>query len=355
MTLVLGACLRLWGMDYGLPQPHARPDEDKVLGPALAIARDGDPHPRQFTYPSLPTYLDTVVVLAARAAGRLRLDASPSEYVKALPLGRGLAVAFGVATIAAAFLLALQAFGSRAVALGAALLTATNPLHALYSRFVTVDVIATFFVTLSLLFAVRAGQGQRRRDYVLAGLCAGLTASCKYNLGIVGLSLVAVAAMGLPACPGTSGCPGSGTWSWPASRPSSPSRSHRPTACCATQPWSASFGPRAASCTQGAGSTPSSCIFGRRCPPASGGPCSSRPAPACSERSGCAGPPTWPCSGSCCRCSWWWLRCEPCFRDTWSPSCRPWRCSPRSLCCVGSPRRGRWRVAAALAMVAPPS
>jgi len=161
------------------------------------FARDGDPHPRQFTYPSLPTYFDTALVLAARASGRLRLDGSLADYVKALPLGRGLAVAFGVATIAACFTLALQAFGSRAAALAAALVTATNPLHALYSRFVTVDGIATFFVTLGLLFAVRAGQFRRRRDFVLGGFCAGLTASCKFNLGIVGLSLLPAAATGL--------------------------------------------------------------------------------------------------------------------------------------------------------------
>jgi len=188
-------------MGYGLPQPHARPDEDKILGSALAIARDGDPHPRQFTYPSLPTYLDTVVVLAARAAGRLRLDGSLRDYVEALWLCRGLAVAAGLATIAATFALGLRAFGSRAVALGASLFTAASFLHALYSRFVTVDTPTTLFVTLSLLFAVRAGQLQRRRDYVLGGLFAGLTASCKFNVGIVGLALAAVAAIGLRGLP----------------------------------------------------------------------------------------------------------------------------------------------------------
>jgi hypothetical protein len=195
--LALGALLRFWGMGYGLPQPHARPDEDKILGPALAIARDGDPHPRQFTYPSLPTYLHTGLVLAERALGRLRLDGSLGEYVQALYRGRALAVALGVATIAATFALALQAFGRRAVALGAALVVATNLLHALYSRFVTVDTVTTLFVTLSLLHAVRAAREERRRDYVLAGVFAGLTASCKFNVGIVGLSLVPAAAMGL--------------------------------------------------------------------------------------------------------------------------------------------------------------
>jgi len=188
-------------MGYGLPQPHARPDEDKIVGPALAIARDGDPHPRQFTYPSLPTYLDTLVVLAARAAGRLDLDGSLRDYVEALRLCRGLGVAFGVATIAATFALALRAHGSRAVALLAALIAATNFLHVLYSRFATVDTATTLFVTLTLLFAVRAGQGHRLRDYLWAGACCGLTASCKYNLGLVGLGLAAVAILRSPGGP----------------------------------------------------------------------------------------------------------------------------------------------------------
>jgi 4-amino-4-deoxy-L-arabinose transferase-like glycosyltransferase len=194
VLLVLAAALRLWGMGYGLPQPYARPDEDKILGPALGIARDGDPYPRQFTYPSLPTYLDTVVVLAARAAGYLKLDGSLQDFVRALWPVRALGVAFALATVAATFALAWHAYGSRPVALGAALVVATNYLHVLYSRFVTVDTLTTLFVTLSLVFAVRAARAQERRDYVLAGLCAGLTASCKYNVGIVGLALVAAVA-----------------------------------------------------------------------------------------------------------------------------------------------------------------
>lgn len=191
VILALAACLRLWGMGHGLPQPYARPDEDKILGPALGIARDGDPFPRQFTYPSLPTYLDTLVVLAARAAGSLRLDGSLQDFVRALWPCRALSVLFALATVVATFALAWCAYGSRAVALGAALVTATNYLHVLYSRFVTVDTVTTLFVTLSLVFAVRAARAQARKDYVLGGLFAGLTASCKYNVGMVGLALVA--------------------------------------------------------------------------------------------------------------------------------------------------------------------
>jgi 4-amino-4-deoxy-L-arabinose transferase-like glycosyltransferase len=196
VILALAAALRLWGMGYGLPQPYARPDEDKILGPALGIAQDGDPFPRQFTYPSLPTYIDTVVVLAARAAGYLKLDGSLQDFVRALRPCRALSVAFALATVAATFALAWQAYGNRAVALGAALVVATNYLHVLYSRFVTVDIVTTLFATLSLVFAARTARSQERRDYLLAGLCVGLTASCKFNLGMVGLALVAALAAG---------------------------------------------------------------------------------------------------------------------------------------------------------------
>jgi 4-amino-4-deoxy-L-arabinose transferase-like glycosyltransferase len=196
VILALAAALRLWGMGYGLPQPYARPDEDKILGPALGIAQDGDPFPRQFTYPSLPTYIDTVVVLAARAVGYLKLDGSLQDFVRALWPCRALSVAFALATVAATFALAWQAYGNRAVALGAALVVATNYLHVLYSRFVTVDIVTTLFATLSLVFAARTARSQERRDYLLAGLCVGLTASCKFNLGMVGLALVAALAAG---------------------------------------------------------------------------------------------------------------------------------------------------------------
>ena len=37
LILALAAGLRIWGMSYGLPHPMARPDEQKLIGRAVAM------------------------------------------------------------------------------------------------------------------------------------------------------------------------------------------------------------------------------------------------------------------------------------------------------------------------------
>jgi hypothetical protein len=54
----------------------------------------------------------------------------------------------------------------------------------------------TLFVTLSLLFAVRAVETRTPWSYALAGLAAGLAASSKYNAGIVLIPIAAAALVG---------------------------------------------------------------------------------------------------------------------------------------------------------------
>ena len=53
--VLLGAALRLYPIWFGLPYPHARPDEETTLGHAMAILA-GDPNPHFFNWPSLTFY-----------------------------------------------------------------------------------------------------------------------------------------------------------------------------------------------------------------------------------------------------------------------------------------------------------
>ena len=60
------------------------------------------------------------------------------------------------------------------------------PLHAQHSHWLTVDVPATFWGTLSLLWSARLATGDPKplRAALLAGLFAGLAAATKYNLAL---------------------------------------------------------------------------------------------------------------------------------------------------------------------------
>ena len=66
-------------------------------------------------------------------------------------------------------------------------------LHVRESHFATVDIVMTFWIALALVFSVRATETPSWRNFLLAGLAAGLAASTKYNAGIVALSIVVAA------------------------------------------------------------------------------------------------------------------------------------------------------------------
>ena len=198
LILALAAGLRIWGMSYGLPHPMARPDEQKLVGRAAGMLATGDLNPIEHTYPALLLYLQAAVLFSyAKLGPLLGADALGSHPGLPYLICRALSIAFGVATVAATYLLGRRVDGRRAVALLAALVVATNYLHARDSRWGTVDVAMTFFVTLSLVFAVQASDRQRFRDYQLAGVFAGLAAATKYNAGLVLLATAAAAIAGV--------------------------------------------------------------------------------------------------------------------------------------------------------------
>ena len=207
LILALGAGLRLWGMGYGLPHPMARPDEQKLVGRAVVMLGTGDLNPIEHTYPALLMYVQAAVLLAYAKLGQIfgryggikdfLTDANVFHPGLHYRICRTISIAFALATVVATYFLARRADGRRAVSLLAALVVATNYLHARDSRWGTVDVTMTFFVTLSLLFAVQASDTQRFRDYKLAGAFAGLAAATKYNAGIVLLAAATAAIAGV--------------------------------------------------------------------------------------------------------------------------------------------------------------
>jgi 4-amino-4-deoxy-L-arabinose transferase-like glycosyltransferase len=186
-------------MDYGLPHPSARPDEERIVGRAMQILATGDFHPGDYTYPSALKYLNTAALGIYVGAGRLagRYDTLWDFLFEAAVTRRGLqyrvcrtvSVILGVATVLLAFILGRVAYEDRSVGLMAASLVATCHLHVRDSHFATVDVTMTFFTMLSLLFAIRVAKRYKPLDFILAGLCAGLATATKYNAGVVILGL----------------------------------------------------------------------------------------------------------------------------------------------------------------------
>lgn len=206
LTAILSgaAALRIWGWDYGIPHPVARPDEEIVLEAVFQMFARGGAEPITFAYPSLAIYLDVLILKGYFAWGQLtghydRMMDMLLDIVVFRPglhyrLARIASVVFGVGTVAATYALGRRVHASKRVGLLASLLVATCLLHVIHSRFATVDGITTFFVTVALVLAVKAVQDQKLTSFLAAGLFAGLSTAVKYNAVFVCLA-VAVPAL----------------------------------------------------------------------------------------------------------------------------------------------------------------
>lgn len=202
--VLLASALRVWGLDYGLPHPLARPDEQLITNNALRMLEQHTTTPGEFFYPSLQKYLAAgalqVHYAIARLSGRSSSLEEFLELVTIIHPGRYyrtcrlVSVLTGLATVPIVFLLGRRLSENRSVGLIAALLLAVCYLHVRDSHFATVDVTMTFFTTLCLLIALEAARTGRLSLFAAAGLAGGLAAATKYNAAVVCVAIVAAAA-----------------------------------------------------------------------------------------------------------------------------------------------------------------
>ena len=98
LVFAVGAALRVFPLEFGLPYLHARPDEEVATGIAVAML-GGDPNPHFFHWPSLTFYL---------FAGYFWLNAEVVRLLGGVPvfdaghyvlLGRSVVAAFGASTL----------------------------------------------------------------------------------------------------------------------------------------------------------------------------------------------------------------------------------------------------------------
>ena len=87
---------------------------------------------------------------------------------------RIVAVGFGVAQVLAIYTLGTWLI-DRKVGLMSALLLATFPIHLHFSRIGIANIADPLWGILAIAFLVRGFQSQKQRDFVVAGLCLGLT------------------------------------------------------------------------------------------------------------------------------------------------------------------------------------
>jgi 4-amino-4-deoxy-L-arabinose transferase-like glycosyltransferase len=184
--------LRAWGARFGLPEYFYHPDEHAIVNRAAAILRTGDYSPHWFNYPSAYIYLQALsyipymLISAARGFGTTVPDPAPYGFYFA---GRLMTAFLGALTVPLVYALGSRLYGRRTGLVSSTLLTFCL-LHAVHSHYVTTDVPAAFFVTLSLVFCCLVLEKGETRYTVLAALFAGLAASTKYPGAMVLLPVV---------------------------------------------------------------------------------------------------------------------------------------------------------------------
>lgn len=196
--LLVGAGLRFVGLNWDQNQ-HLHPDErfltmvtDELEWPAtlaeywVSATNPLNPYNHEFgtyVYGLLP-------VIAAKFAGELT---GYTGYDGVFLAGRALSGIYDLGSVLLVFLIGRRLYDRR-VGLVGALLAALSVLNIQHSRFFTVDIMTTFFVTLSLYLAVRVAQGEGWGSILGLGLAFGLAVSSKISvltfLLVIGLALL---------------------------------------------------------------------------------------------------------------------------------------------------------------------
>ncbi len=150
-----------------------------------------------FFYPHLLYYIDAFVTWLAALAPQPVLAASTWVFgvsdwqVFCRLLARLVTAVMAGLTAVPVFRAAERLWGLYAGAL-AGLLIACAPVYNQGGHLNTADVPSAFFAALSFQVVARLVQAESRRDYVWAGIYAGLAAGTKYPAGLVALAIVAV-------------------------------------------------------------------------------------------------------------------------------------------------------------------
>lgn len=186
LTLV-GLGIRFWKIDHGLPHFFY---SDEGIFTYLALNMGGQGlNPHYFLHPNLFLYLllflDGAFTLGGMAMGIFTRPGDAWQLYVQDPtvfyvIGRSASAVLGTLTIPLTYLIGKKVFNERVGFLGAFFLTfAFLPVQ--WSQLAYSDSLHTFLTTLAFFFAFRASQEGNIRNFVLAGLISGLSASTKYQ------------------------------------------------------------------------------------------------------------------------------------------------------------------------------
>ncbi|MFC2165157.1 ArnT family glycosyltransferase, partial [Acidobacteriota bacterium] len=196
VILLLGLLVRLGGIPFGLPYLY-HVDEARFAKISLNYFT-GDLNPHFFHVPTLHTYMVAGIWASYYHIGKIvgkftnvadfmdSFQENPSVF---MILARLLTVILSVGTIALVYLIGTKMYNRR-VGTFAALFLIFSHVHNKISHYQVPDAPMVFFFMLSFLFIWYIYKRGRPKDYILAGLFAGLAMATKYGGQMLFLPLI---------------------------------------------------------------------------------------------------------------------------------------------------------------------
>ncbi|MDT8757223.1 glycosyltransferase family 39 protein [Sphingomonas psychrotolerans] len=200
LILLVAATLRIRGIGFGLPALYD-PDEPLFMMTAIEMLRNHSLNPGWFGHPGTITLyglalVDLAVGGIGIATGRY---SDASAFVGAVYADPGilflparfLIAACGIICVGLTWRLGRRIGGATTGWLAAVFL-AVNAVHIEYSQLIRTDIQAGVFTLLCLSKSISIAETGRWRDYVLAGLFAGLGCATKWPVAVIAVSPIVV-------------------------------------------------------------------------------------------------------------------------------------------------------------------
>jgi hypothetical protein len=191
VILAVAVVLRLWSINHGLPYIYNTDEQQHFVFVAAQMVSHHTLNPHYFVNPPGLSYLlgafFTVGWINGHPGQAFSNDPEPFFL-----LARIVVAAIGVASVYFVYLLGRR-YDSARTGLVAAAILAVSFIDVWYSKQALDDAVAPAPMILAALFALRGFDEGRRRDFIIAGLFAGVAAATKYTSGAILFSVVAAA------------------------------------------------------------------------------------------------------------------------------------------------------------------
>jgi 4-amino-4-deoxy-L-arabinose transferase-like glycosyltransferase len=184
LILFIALVLRLWGNWFGFPYLYHQDETHEVLR-ALELGTGNFSFGRiaKGFYFYLLFFEYGIYFLILKLLGLINTTTDFAQFFLKKTwsfylIGRTTTALIGALNVYLTYKIGKEAYSNR-VGLIAALFLALNYLHAQSSHYITVDVPMAFFATFALLYSIRMVQNGSLKNYILAGIFAGLAVQTK--------------------------------------------------------------------------------------------------------------------------------------------------------------------------------